>query len=937
MNKQLTHREIPVKGACEMFNKSRKELFDKKVLTVLTIVLVSLICPKKINANWQDSQFSNTLKNKSVHAEFQAGLLYRLTDLRTGQTLIDIDPAQLPAQPAIFGDRGIDLDKCTVKQELSRQSIVSTFLCADGNTWQLSWTLEPVSGDLVSRISAKTSQPVTMLRYMLPECNIADYRLVLISGYGVGQVYRSPWKGSFGDPAAKGYSRSYNHPMVALFQGDQAGWFIEARNVDLGPGNLFASGHGTTAQLAIMQGYPFSTDEPKMFEIRIRTYQKYWQDAVDPYVDWMEKEAGFAPLGTGYHPEWVKDIQTQVYIEGGDYGGLEELAKYVDPKKTVIGRIATYRYHAFDVKYPDYRVAPGAKKWLKRVREMGYHVGVHFNCKCISYDFPELIERFKAGMEPRLLTKQEKKELALANVPDAATTQRYDGLRTHAYCSAALKEWREYFIEQLRDAVESGVDMIYLDQSMGPAGKWIVDGVTGLQGQMLLQEEIMKAYPGVSVKLEQFNPFTARYASFALSQMPLGHPLSGYIFQRFLKVLPESYLIAPIEEPMMDAFANWGSVIPCGGMEPTWLEIAKAFQQYNLVPDSRLPRKVFTDYKFHFSHGWTPVANTPVPPEGEKLFGYRGDNGVTAYFEKHPTKRGFVIYEPNKKPRWVGKRARNTTTWPGPGILLDWLPGGYSADWLIYNDKTMLALDPTKTYLIDNEQALPQDRFHITSVPEDFVLYHDTIRDSQPQNMGNDYSWYKVTFTGHGTIKMAVPDERCVVFLDGKPVEVDRNSKTAKVKINADAAKPSVLLVYKQSDTILKGLWANLPWQRPKHMSGTWMLSAGGNDAKDAESFFQNPSAYGVIVGKLPKTGSIRLKGRWGLREDSQSVGDAVVKINGLEVLQIPCGERPFKTHNFDHDISAYAGQYILLEFAVEGERRFSPTDWYSPSIDIEP
>ena len=550
----------------------------------------------------------------------------------------------------IFGDWGLDLNQCTVTQKTTAQTVTCDIQSADGVSWYLHWTLEPGTADLILKCSAESPKPVTMLRYVLPGCDIADHRLVLISGYGVGQVYQAPWQGAFGDPAAKGYSRSYNHPLVALLQGDQGGWFIEARNVDLGPGNLFAAGTGQTARLAIMQGFPLATQNPTLFEIRLRTYPKTWQDAVDPYVEWMEQEAGFAPLGTGYHPEWVKDIQTQVYIEGGDYANLDELAKHVDPKKTVIGRIATYRYYGFDVRYPDYRVTPEAKAWLKRVREMGYHVGVHFNCKCISYEFPELIERFKAGMQPRRLTEQEEKELALANVPDTATTQRYDGLRTHAYCSAALKDWREYFIEQLRDAVESGVDIVYLDQSMGPAGKWMINGVNGLQGQMLLQQEIMDAYPGVAVKLEQFNPFTARYASFALSQMPLGHPLSGYIFRRFLKVLPESYLIAPTEEPMMDAFANWGYVVPCGAMEPSWLQISQAFQQYNLVGDSRLPCKTFKRYEFHFSHGWTPVADEPVPPQGERLFGYRGDNGVIAYFEKHPNKRGLVIYEPDKEP-----------------------------------------------------------------------------------------------------------------------------------------------------------------------------------------------------------------------------------------------------------------------------------------------
>ena len=271
--------------------------------------------------------------------------------------------------------------------------------------------------------------------------------------------------------------------------------------------------------------------------------------------------------------------------------------------------------------------------------------------------------------------------------------------------------------------------------------------------------------------------------------------------------------------------------------------------------------------------------------------------------------------------------------------MLDWKPGsgGYSADWLVYDHDTMFALDPTKTYLIDETQSLPQDRFHITAVPNDFALYNDPIRDIQAQNMGDDYSWHKVVFTGHGKITMAVPDSRYVVFLNGQPVPIDCNTKTAQAQIDADDNNPAVLIAFKKSDTPLTGLWAKLPWQRPKHMSGTWMLSAGGNDAKDERSFFHNVSAYGVILGKLPQAQSIRIKGKWKLRDEAQSVGDAVIRINGQEVLHLPCGSRPFTAHDIDQDISDYAGQYILFEFSVDGERRGSYSDWRDPTFIVEP
>lgn len=42
--------------------------------------------------------------------------------------------------------------------------------------------------------------------------------------------------------------------------------------------------------------------------------------------------------------------------------------------------------------------------------------------------------------------------------------------------------------------------------------------------------------PQVAIQTDQFNPMNARYASFALISMQLGHPLRGYLFCRFVKV-----------------------------------------------------------------------------------------------------------------------------------------------------------------------------------------------------------------------------------------------------------------------------------------------------------------------------------------------------------------------------------------------------------------
>ena len=81
----------------------------------------------------------------------------------------------------------------------------------------------------------------------------------------------------------------------------------------------------------------------------------------------------------------------------------------------------------------------------------------------------------------------------------------------------------------------------------------------------------MEAYPNVAIETEQFNPMSNRHAAFVLSQMHLGHPLGGYIFHRFVKIVPEGIMYRPTDEVFMDAFQSWGFLTPGISIEQTGL------------------------------------------------------------------------------------------------------------------------------------------------------------------------------------------------------------------------------------------------------------------------------------------------------------------------------------------------------------------------------
>lgn len=913
------------------------------LMTVAAVVYMAKFASAQTAAsNWKDTSNRATLKNGALEASFQAGLLYSLKDLATGKLLISVAPESLPSQMIVFDTTPTDLDTCKVAQKANRDSVSTSFTAKDGSVWQTRWSILPGKGDLVLRVSGSPAKPIEQFRVIFPGCDITERSVVWANVYGVGRTAQAPWTGNFlGDPEKDGSPGGHPQPLVALFQGRDSGWVVEGRDPKIAPANILVQGHGETATLGMFRRFPVPSKAPEMYEIRFRTYKGQWENGVDPYVEWMEKGAGFVPFEK-QSPSWIKDIETQAYIEIGNYAALEQLAKEVDPRKTYLGRQPGFTKYGFDMGFPDYTVTDSARKWIKHARKLGFHVGVHFNGRSLSVMWPELVERFKPGFQ--VIGKNEDGTDKYASI--------YQGPNELFRVSAAYKPWRDYLVAQLKDAVDAGVDVIYLDETMGTEGKYVVDGVNGLEGTRMLMKQVMDTYPGVAVQTEQFNPNTARHAALALSQMPLGHPLAGYILRRYLKVVPEGIMYSPVDEPIMDAFDSWGYMLPGGssGFRESAVEITQAYQKYGLKPDARMPRYTFTKYDEHFTHGVTP-AHVVVPPEGLKLFGLRGRKGVTAYFEKHPTWRALVVYEPGKEPQRFGTRYTGLTSYEGAGLPVYFYFRHTVRDWLIYDEKGLKGLNPKDTYWFDKKLKPSPTRFHVTSIPADFTGIIDNNKRIPPQEIGEGDSFFQLTFRANGTMNMVVPDDYDV-FLNGDRVPVDRVKKTATVEVTTKTGlstgkegpgyvmgdttikgsvgvdNVSVLLAVKRETNELNGLWRSLPWK--KTLDSLTIVEPNGE-----ADFGTQVGGIARISGRLPNAKSIRIQGSYQMSEDGPGPpGDGVVRINGKEVLRIDHGARPYPRKDFDVDISSFAGQSVLFEFLSDGwPGRTSSAVWTAPRI----
>jgi hypothetical protein len=247
--------------------------------------------------DWRDASHRAALKSETIEAHFQAGYVTSLIDRSTGKSLLSIDPADLPSQMLIFDEAPTDLDTATVRTQSLERSVMATYRFPDGRGMRIRWLIDGDSGDLVLRVRSRTAEPVEQFRYTLFGCDIADHALVWIHGYGTAEAIQAPWEGILlGDPQHTGSPGSFCHPTVALFQGERSGWFLEGRDPRVGPAFVLVKGTGHAVNAGLVRRFPIGVESPDLFEVRIRTYRDHWEDAVDPYVEWLEAGAGFLSL-----------------------------------------------------------------------------------------------------------------------------------------------------------------------------------------------------------------------------------------------------------------------------------------------------------------------------------------------------------------------------------------------------------------------------------------------------------------------------------------------------------------------------------------------------------------------------------------------------------------------------------------------------------------
>jgi hypothetical protein len=629
-----------------------------KLVSLMATLATAITATVSHGESWAAEEMQSVLTTPSLEMTLQGGLPVRVVNTLSKTDLLTV-PLDSPLSVELLVGQPVQLDQVDVQLigDAEDDSVVRyRWALPGGDRVTFKWYIK--EEDIVCEMAAETTRPIETIQLQLPRCDLRKHKMVWVTNFGISKAIEAPYAAK-PDKGLSGYFHSihYIQPLISLFEGEASGFVIDGRFKELAGGGINFVGHGQSMDVAYYRTYLEPTTTLRLYPVHFRGYEGNWRRGVDPYVKWMEEGLGFVPLAKK-RPQWIRGIRGQAYCQpwpvvpwstkapGGPFSGLdwlERIAKHVEPSQFLVGKISEYRPRpesGFDHNYPYYRPDAYAEKFFRRADAMGYRTAFHVNAFGIDLDNTNLIERFRPGLR-QTGTDQEGKPVYWGhNFPN-----NY-GQVNFAWCSLAYKPFREFLIEQIKPMIDAGADVVYLDESHTPLGRFEVDGVTAIEGVQLLEKEIIEAYPDVAIMTEQFNLLNARHAGFALvtGEEP-DHPLGMYIFGHYVKFTDWADYIRSRNSKGVERFMRTGYMLPGGRYEPDRLAIAGAFQKYQLDP--------------------APMLEV----DGEtRLFGFRGKDvipsyvtaysekrpDVTAYYEKRGTAYGLAVYSSdNAEKEWI--------------------------------------------------------------------------------------------------------------------------------------------------------------------------------------------------------------------------------------------------------------------------------------------
>ena len=289
---------------------------------------------------------------------------------------------------------------------------------------------------------------------------------------------------------------------------------------------------------------------------RLNTYTGDWRVPAEVYRQYMIKRN---EARAARRPAWLKDIQLVVMYCSfhRDYlAMLDFVAKHINPKNVLFycrGGWATDELGA-----PDHPVREDLPTFMAAAKQRGFRVMLYTGFQFVDQDHPRYAE-----WDPCLYRGQR------------GGISGYE-LETGgpAYINPACSSYREHKVQVLKNLQSQyGIDAFHIDVNYYIANAEPIEGLTPIQGNRLLHEELIEAMPGTLFVGEGIHEITAPYVGMYSGGDDAGftHPITDFLFSHWSRAYGgnltylEGARYGELENEIMNTYIDLykeGDVIP---------------------------------------------------------------------------------------------------------------------------------------------------------------------------------------------------------------------------------------------------------------------------------------------------------------------------------------------------------------------------------------
>lgn len=648
------------------------------------------------------------IRSSKIEADLRNGTVVSLKNLLTGESYASLDKnACLAGIYAVNGKTKMlfDSKECTSKSDT--KSITQTaFWDGRSTSWTSEFKLNASDGITITQNGKSAAKGVYGISWGI--AGIPDSLTVLVPGES-GQRLSSD---------APGGMRSFDYPYTwespfVVIQGKKGGVIIYAEDPLFQFKSLFIEHVDGRFRIRFESRNQAPFDDLasiKSVKWKMQAYKGPWQAGAEIYSKWMASH--IKPISINQkQPSWAKDIQLTVTMDI-DSSILAELAKHVDPARTLL-YVPGWRRDRYDRNYPDYAASPEFPGFVEAAHKLGFRVMAHANY---------------FGCDPKhpLYAELSKYQIRDPFTKELQWWTESDPTIKIAYINPASKLWRTIFVSKMKELVSRyKVDALHIDETwvIINDANGLIDGMNCIQGNIQLHKDLYTALPQTAISGEGLNEATCIYESFAQrhvigidtwhnswnnQRLDQAHPISSYILAPYTTMIG-LWLPNTVDNP--DLYMAW----------------RRAYEHYGVIPALSRPRKDQLDNptlltksvidEIRFFQKYEPKADFKSSWKQNDIFRYNINDGRKVFYRKD---NGvvFEIEDQNGKTDIFSRHIFGVRR-----IKVD----GSIPDWLAYNKKEIIGLNPEHEY-IWNPEPRNDNKTHVSEFsPADFVLSQPEI------------------------------------------------------------------------------------------------------------------------------------------------------------------------------------------------------------------